>query len=68
MKSKLVIPMSDPTLTGVPAEAEIGKSTALFTTQAIDADVPVDISVSFPSGSLVTRPQAWQSAQITRQI
>jgi hypothetical protein len=58
-----VVPVSDPILYGVPAVLEADENSAMFTTQPVAADTPVDVVASFPAGSLVSRPSDWQSAQ-----
>ncbi len=58
-----LVPVSNPALYGVPAVLEADENGALFTTQPVAADTPVDVMVSFPAGSLVSVPPNWQSAQ-----
>jgi hypothetical protein len=71
--SKIVIeyppgihPVSTPTLFGVPATVIISENAAEFIMQQIDSDTPVEISASFPAGSLVSTPPYWQSLQDER--
>lgn len=58
-----LMPLDAPTLDGVPAELEAGERAAVFTTQQIDEDTPVDVSVHFLAGSLISQPPAWQVQQ-----
>jgi hypothetical protein len=58
-----VLPMTSPSLSGSGASVEAGSTGATFTLNRIDADTPVDITVSFPSQSLVAQPPSWQTEQ-----
>ena len=58
-----VNPTVSPALTGVTAAFEAAEQGAVFTTQEVGKNTPVDVSVSFPSGSLISQPPTWQAAQ-----
>jgi hypothetical protein len=58
-----VLPMTSPSLSVNWASFEAGSTGATFTMNAIEADTPVDITVSFPRQSLVAQPPAWQAEQ-----
>jgi hypothetical protein len=56
-------PMTPPNLSATGAGFEASAASATFTLKPIDADTPVDITVSFPSHSLVSHPPARQAEQ-----
>lgn len=58
-----ILPLAAPTLSVSGAGFETGSMGATFTLDTMDADTPVDITVSFPSRSLVAQPPAWQIDQ-----
>lgn len=58
-----VQPLSAPRLDGANASAGQLTGGAVFTVQGVDEDDSLDVSIAFPSGSLVSGPPAWQLAQ-----
>jgi hypothetical protein len=58
-----IAPLSKPSLAGAAASFEIGDRVAVFTTQAVEKDTPIDVIVHFPAGLLITQPPAWQALQ-----
>jgi hypothetical protein len=57
------LPMTSPSLSAMEASFEGGSTGATFTLKPVDANTPVDITVSFPSHSLVSQLPAWQAKQ-----
>ncbi len=55
-----VQPFSAPQLDGASGEPLRIGAGAGFTISGVDSDEEVDVSVSFPAGSLVSQPPAWQ--------
>jgi hypothetical protein len=62
------MPLSDPVLDGVTAGFEVSAKGVVFTTQAIKVDQPVDVTIQFPPGSLISQPPAWQARQQEREL
>lgn len=58
-----ITPIDGPNLEGVTGGLETGSQAAVFTIRQIGEDTPVDVTVRFPRGSLVTQPPAWQAEQ-----
>ncbi len=58
-----VQPLSAPQMDGANATTGQLAGGAVFTVQGVDDDDPLDVSIAFPSGSLVSGPPAWQVAQ-----
>lgn len=58
-----VQPLSAPQLDGANATAGQLAGGAVFTVAGVDDDDPLDVSIAFPAGSLVSGPPAWQLAQ-----
>jgi hypothetical protein len=58
-----LLPLETPTLDGVAAEFESGERATVFVTQSIDEDEPVDLTVRYPAGRLLSGPPAWQQVK-----
>ncbi len=58
-----LMPLDDPVLDGVTSDQELGAGTVTFNTQEISPDGAVNVSIRFPSGSLVSQAPGWQVEQ-----
>ena len=58
-----VQPITLPNLPVTGAGLEAGSNSAAFALNTIDANTPVDITISFPSRSLAAQPPAWQAEE-----
>lgn len=58
-----IAPLAEPTILAGEPQVSVSVNQASFTLQNLAANSPLVISLTYPAGSLISQPPAWQAAQ-----